>query len=144
MKRDRRQSQVSSDKVHFISSSIKTRRLQNKNIPSYSAKGHDDSQVAGFVMHRVTDTPRDSTHIQSCAQEYKQHLCSYIKKQATVQYKTPRRNKHAHVQKVSTETLSRNIQVSGQHTSHSGSVPITIRELCVCLCFSHWCIWCNV
>lgn len=67
--------------------------------------------------------------IQSCVREYK-HLCSHIKKQATVQYKTPRGNKHAHVQKVSTETLFRNIQVSGQHTSHSGSVPITIRELC--------------
>lgn len=80
-------------------------------------------------MHSVTNTPRDSTHIQSCAREYKQHLCSYIKKQATVQYKTPRRNKHTYVQKVSTETLSRNIQVGGQHTSHSGSVTITIREL---------------
>lgn len=132
MKRDDRQSQVSLDKVRCIISGIKTRTLLNKVHHVLLGNGRND-----FTGCRLCNAQCDkySRHMYADAECKRELVRSYIKKQATVQYKTPcilHTSDYTNVQKLFTET-STNIQ---ENYSHILAVFILHSEICVTLLHS--------
>lgn len=132
MKRDVRQSQVSLDKGRCIISSIKPTTLLNKVHHILLRNGRNDftgCRLCNAQCDKYTQQHTVGTY--NADRECKRELVrSYIKKQATVQYKTPyilHTYEYTDVFKLFTET-STNIQ---ENYSHILAVFILQSEICV-------------